>query len=201
VIPGESLVQAALGQLYLGAGDDFASGIAIGSGMDIVRRANSEQVRGCLVACDFALAEDFDNFGALAVTPVLANQYSFEIVWLPEAGIVSAVQQLAYQFQCPRGIWAVVTFRMVSLAYQVAVLSDAVAPVFGADRVKVEDAPTDVHRSARNKAVSGFVGIAGPAFAVFGSPLRHSVRPYSCWLSCLGSLPPMIDVSAEKAVP
>jgi hypothetical protein len=198
VIPGEPLVRAALGQLYLGAGDGFAS---IGSGMDIVHRENSEQARCCLVACDFALVEDCDNFGALAVTPVLANQYRFEVVWLPEAGIVSAVQQPAYQFQCPEGIWAVVMFRMVSLAYQVAVLSDAVALVFGADRVKVEDAPTDAHRSAWNKAVFGFVGIAGPAFVVFGSPLRHSVRPYSCWLSCLGSLPPMIDVSAEKAVP
>ena len=194
-------MRAALGQLYLGTGDDFASEIAIGSRMDIVHRGNSEQVKGCLVVCGFALVEDFDNFGALAATLVLANQYSFEIVWLPGAGIVSAVQQPAYQFQCLRGIWAVVTFRMVSLAYQVAVLFDAVAPVFGADRVKVEDAPTDVHRSTWNKAVFGFVGIAGLAFAVFGSPLRHSVRPYSCWLSCLGSLPPMIDVSAEKAVP
>ena len=72
------------------------------------------------------------------------------------------------------------TFHMVSLAYQVAVLSDAVAPVFGVDRVKVEDAPMDVHCSAWNRAVFGFVGIAGLAFAVFGSPLRHSVRPYSC---------------------
>ena len=201
MIPGEPLVRAALGQLYLGAGDGFALEIAIGSGIDIVRRGNSELVRGYLVACDFSLAEDFDNFGALAVTLVLANQHSFEVVWLPGAGIVSAVQQPAYQSQCPKGIWAVVTFRMVSLAYQVAVLSDAVAPVFGADQVKVEDAPTDAHRSAWNKAVFGFVGIAGPAFAVFGSPLRHSVRPYSCWLSYLGSLPPMIDVSAEKAVP
>ena len=95
----------------------------------------------------------------------------------------------------------VVTFRMVSLAYQVVVLSDAVAPVFGADRVKVEDAPMDVHCSVWNKAVFGFVEIAGLAFAVFGSPSRHSVQPYSCWLSCSGSLPPMIDVSAEKAVP
>ena len=166
-----------------------------------MRRENSEWVRGCLVACDFALAEDFDNFGALAVTLVLANQYSFEIVWLPEAGIVSAVQQPAYQFQCPKGIWVAVTFRMVSLAYQVAVLFDAVALVFGADQVKVEDAPTDAPRSAWNKAVFGYVGIAGPAFAVFGSPLRHSAQPYSCWLSCLGSLPLMIDVSAERAVP
>jgi hypothetical protein len=201
VIPGEPLVRAVLGPLYLGAGDDFASGIAIASGMDIVCRGNSEQVRGCLVACDFALVEDFDNFAALAMTPVLANQYSFEIVWLPEAGIVSAVQQLAYQFQCLRGIWAVVTFRMVSLAYQVAVLSDAVAPVFGADRVKAEDVSMDVQCSAWNRAIFGFVEFAGLAFVVFGSPSRHSVRPYSCWLSCLGSLPPMIDVSAEKAVP
>jgi hypothetical protein len=95
----------------------------------------------------------------------------------------------------------VVAFRMVSLAYQVVVLSDAVAPVFGVDRVKAEDAPMDVQCSAWNKAIFGFVEIAGLAFAVFGSLLRHSVRPYSCWLSCLGSLPLMIDVSAEKAVP
>lgn len=195
MIPGEPRVRAVLGQLY------FASEIAIGSRVYIVRRENSEQVRGCLVACDFALAEGLDNFGAPAVALVLANQYSFEIAGLPEAGIASAVRQLAYQFQCLKEIWAVVTFRMVSLAYQVAVLSDAVAPVFGADRVKVEDAPMDVHCSVWNKAVFGFVEIAGLAFAVFGLPLRHSVRPYSCWLSCLGSLPPMIDVSAEKAVP
>ena len=95
----------------------------------------------------------------------------------------------------------VVTSRMVSLAYQVVALSDAVAPVFGADRVKVEGAPTDVQCSTWNKAIFGFVEIAGLSFAVFGSPSRHSVRPYSCWRSCLGSLPPMIDVSAEKAVP
>jgi len=95
----------------------------------------------------------------------------------------------------------VVTFRMVSLAYQVVVLSDAAAPVFGADRVKAEDVSMDVQRSAWNKAIFGFVEFAGLAFAVFGSPSRHFVRPYSCWLSCLGSLPPMIDVSAEKAVP
>ena len=90
---------------------------------------------------------------------------------------------------------------MVSLAYQVVVLSDAVAPVFGVDRVKAGDAPMDVQCSAWDKAIFGFVDIAGRAFAVFGSPLRHSVRPYSYWLSCLGSLPPMIAVSAEKVVP
>ena len=144
-MPGEPLVQAALGQLYLETGDDFASEIAIGSEMDIVRRENSERVRSRLVACD---SEDLDNFGAPVVTLVLANQYSFEIAGLPEAGIASAAQQLAHQFQCLKAIWVVVTFRMVSLAYQVAVLSDAVAPVFGADRVKVEDAPMDVHCSA-----------------------------------------------------
>jgi hypothetical protein len=102
-MPGEPLVRAALGQLYLGIDDDFASETANGS-MYIVRGENSEQVRGCLVACDLALAEDLDNFGAPAVTLVLANQYSFEIAGLPEAGIASAVQQIAYQFQCLKWI-------------------------------------------------------------------------------------------------
>ena len=97
-MPGEPLVRAALGQLYLGIDDDFASETANGS-MYIVRGENSERVRGCLVACDLALAEDLDNFGAPAVTLVLANQYSFEVAGLPEAGIVSVVQSLAYQFR------------------------------------------------------------------------------------------------------
>src|SRR5579859_5262747 len=98
-MPGEPLVRAALGQLYLGIDDDFANGP-----MYIVRGGNSEQVRGCLVACGLALTEDLDNFGAPAVTLVLANQYSFEIAGLPEAGIASVVQQLAYQFRCLKWI-------------------------------------------------------------------------------------------------
>jgi hypothetical protein len=56
------------------------------------------------VAFDLALAEDLDNFGVPAVTLVLANQYSLEIAGLPEAGIASAVQRLAYQFQCLKWI-------------------------------------------------------------------------------------------------
>jgi hypothetical protein len=103
-MPGEPLVRAALGQLYLGIDDDFASETANGS-MYIVRGENSERMRGCLVACDLALAQDLDNFGAPAVTLVLASQYSFEMIaGLPEAGIASAVQQLAYQFQCLKWI-------------------------------------------------------------------------------------------------
>jgi hypothetical protein len=98
-----SLVWPALGQLYLGIDDDFASETANDS-MYIVRGENSEQVRGCLVACDLALTEDLDNFGASAVTLVLANQYGFGIAGLPEAGIAFAVQQLAYQFQCLKWI-------------------------------------------------------------------------------------------------
>ena len=98
-MPGEPLVRAALGQLYLGIDDDFANG-----SMYIVSGENNEQVRGCLVAFDLALAEDLDNFGVPAVTLVLANQYSLEIAGLPEAGIASAVQQLAYQFQCRKWI-------------------------------------------------------------------------------------------------
>jgi hypothetical protein len=102
-MPGELLVRAALGQLHLGTGGDFASEIANGS-MYIVSGENNEQVRGCLVAFDLALAEDLDNFGVPAVTLVLANQYSLEIAGLPEAGIASAVQRLAYQFQCLKWI-------------------------------------------------------------------------------------------------
>ena len=90
--------------MYLGTGDGFASEIVIGSVVNIVGKENSEQVRGCLVACDFAVAEDSDNFGAPAVILGLASQYSFEIAGLPEAGIASAARQLAYQFQCLTGV-------------------------------------------------------------------------------------------------
>src|SRR5436305_1289764 len=76
---------------------------------------------------------------------------------------------------------------MVSLAYQVVVLSDAVAPVFGADRVKAEDAPTDVQCSTWNKAIVGFVEIAGLAFAVFGSPSRNAVEGTRCYYRRRGS--------------
>jgi hypothetical protein len=200
-MPGEHLVWAAGGRLYLRADDDFASEIAIGSVMYMARRENSEQVKSRLMAYDFALVEGLDNLGAPSVALVLANHCSFEIAGWPEAGIASAAQSLAYQFQCLTGISMVVMFHTVSLADLVAVLSDAVAQVFGADRVKVEGAPMGVHCSAWDKAVVGFGEIAGLAFAVFDSPLRHSVRPHSCWRSCLGSLPPMIDVLAETAVP
>jgi hypothetical protein len=127
---------------------------------------------------DSVLAEDLDNSGAPAMISVLANHCSPAIAGLPEAGIASAVQQLAYRCQCLNQILAVAGFRRVSPACQVAALSDAVAPGFGADRVRLEDEPLCVRCLTWSKAIFGSVETAGLASAVAGLPLRHFGRPY-----------------------
>lgn len=177
VAPAEQIERVGLDQLYLGIDSNFAMAIVGGPAMHNAYSEDIEQRRRCLAICDSATAVDPDNSGTTVIALFLANHCNFEIAGLPGAGTASAVQQLACQCQCQKQISVTVAFRMVSLAYQVAALSDAVARGFAVGQAKGEDEPLSIQCSESSKAIAEFVEIAGLASVVVGSPLQHFGRP------------------------
>jgi hypothetical protein len=121
-----------------------------------------------MVMLDSVLVEDLDNYRAPVSMFFHASRCSSEIVGLREAGIVSAVQQLAHRCQCPSLVSAFVTFHRVSPACQVAVLSDVVAPKFGADPAMVGGELSSVRCLTWSRVIVGVGRTGGLASAVAG---------------------------------